>query len=136
MTDSGPRPATTVTVTIDLPPGEVYPFVADLSNLPLWSFFEAAAEEGSGWKVTTSGGESRLRLSPPNEFGVLDHHVTTPAGAEIYIPMRVVANGAGSEVIFTVYRMPGMTDEAYAADVAQVEADLATLKQILEDRDG
>jgi len=136
LTDSGPRPATTLTVTIDVPPGEVYAFVADLSNLPRWSFFEAADEDASGWKVTTSGGESRLRLSPPNEFGVLDHHVITPAGSEIYIPMRVVANGTGSEVIFTVYRMPGMSDDAYAADVAQVEVDPAELKRILETGDG
>lgn len=127
--------ATTVTVTIDRPPEVVYSFVTDLENLPRWSFFESAAEDGSDWTVTTSGGESRLRLAPPNQFGVLDHHITTPAGSEIFIPMRVVPNAEGSEVMFTAYRMPGMTDDAYAADVAQVRADLAKLKRLLEAAD-
>jgi hypothetical protein len=136
VTASGPMEATTVTVTIDRPPEEVCSFVTDLQNLPRWSFFESAAEDGPDWMVTTSGGESRLRLASPNQFGVLDHHVTTPNGSEIYIPMRVVANAGGSEVMFTAYRMPGMTDDAYAADVAQVRADLESLKRILEDRHG
>lgn len=135
MTASGPLEATTVTVTIDRPPEEVYSFVTDVTNLPRWSFFEEAAADADGWRVSTPGGESRLRLSPPNRFGVLDHHVTTPAGSEIYIPMRVVPNAGGSEVMFTAYRMPGMPDEVYAADVAQVEADLAELKRILESGD-
>ena len=49
--------------------------------------------------------------------------------------MRVVANGGGGEVMFTAYRMPGMTDDVYAADVAQVRADLAELKRLLESGD-
>lgn len=124
-----------MTVTIERPPGEIYAFVTDVNNLPRWSFFESATEDGADWRVTTPGGESQLRLAPPNHFGVLDHHVTTSAGSEIYIPMRVVANGGGGEVMFTAYRMPGMTDDVYAADVAQVRADLAELKRLLESGD-
>jgi hypothetical protein len=49
-----------------------------------------------------------------------------------YNPLRIVANGMGSEVTFTIYRLPGMSDEAYTADAAAVARDLATLKALLE----
>jgi uncharacterized protein YndB with AHSA1/START domain len=131
-TPSAPAEATTVSVTIDRPVAGVYGFVSDPGNLPRWSFFQSAIETEDGWRVRTSGGEAILRMAPPNDLGVLDHHIQTPAGGRIHIPMRVVENGRGSEVVFTVYRAPGMTDEAYAADVRQVEEDLATLKRLLE----
>jgi len=38
------------------------------------------------------------------------------AGAEIYTPMRIVENGEGAEVLFTLFRQPGMSDEKFAAD--------------------
>jgi hypothetical protein len=63
---------------------------------------------------------------------VLDHTVTTPAGVEVYVPMRVLANGSGSEVIFTLFRLPDMSDAQYAEDMRLVERDLAALKDLLE----
>ncbi len=46
--------------------------------------------------------------------------------------MRVVANGAGSEIIFTLFRLPGISDEKFAADAEWVRRDLNTLKALLE----
>jgi len=63
---------------------------------------------------------------------VLDHYVTLPDGTECYNPLRIVANGAGSEVTFTLFRLPRMSDDAYAADAEAVTRDLATLKALLE----
>jgi hypothetical protein len=49
--------------------------------------------------------------------------------------MRVLADGSGgSEVIFTLFRQPTMTDADFARDKGMVEADLAKLKQVLEER--
>ena len=67
-----------------------------------------------------------------NPWGVLDHHVTLPTGAVVYSPMRVVANGAGSEVSFTLFRLPGVLDEQFAADATWVQRDLHALKRVLE----
>jgi len=85
-----------------------------------------------GWIVETPGGPMRIRFVGQNEFGILDHYVTPTPGLEIFSPMRVVPNGSGSEVIFTVFRLPNMSDEQYAEDVGLVERDLRTLKSILE----
>jgi hypothetical protein len=46
--------------------------------------------------------------------------------------MRVVANGSGSEVLFTLFHSPGMSEEAFAADAGMVERDLRGLKSRLE----
>lgn len=69
-----------------------------------------------------------------NEYGVLDHDVTLPSGETVYNPMRVIADGTGCEVVFTLRRQPGMTDDDFARDADAVSADLATLKRVLEDR--
>jgi hypothetical protein len=46
--------------------------------------------------------------------------------------MRVLANGSGSEVLFTLFRLPDMSDEQYAEDMQLVEHDLRALKDLLE----
>jgi hypothetical protein len=46
--------------------------------------------------------------------------------------MRVVPNGSGSEVIFTLFQSPDMSEEEYSEDVRLVEHDLRTLKDVLE----
>jgi hypothetical protein len=74
----------------------------------------------------------RVRLVARNDLGVLDHDVTLPGGEVVHNPMRVVPNGSGSEVSFTLFRRPGVTDEALAADAATIERDLATLKRLVE----
>ena len=74
----------------------------------------------------------RIRFSRPNEFGVLDHVVIAEGGGESHNAVRVIANGTGAEIMFTVLRMPGTTAEAFAADAAAVERDLNVLKALLE----
>jgi hypothetical protein len=44
----------------------------------------------------------------------------TGAGDEVHVPLRVVQNGTGSEVILTLYRQPAMDDERFAADIKLV----------------
>ena len=69
-----------------------------------------------------------------NDFGVLDHHVTLPTGEVVYNPMRVITDGDGCKVVFTLRRRPEMSDEELARDANAVAADLATLKRAVEDR--
>jgi hypothetical protein len=64
---------------------------------------------------------------------VLDHYLTLESGEVIYVPLRVLADGSNSEVVFTLRRRPGMTDEELRADGDAVAADLARLKRILEE---
>ncbi len=121
---------------IDADVDEVYAYARDPANLPQWApGLGSAVEQVDGqWFVQTSDGRVGLEFAPPNEYGVLDHEVTLPSDEVYYNPMRVTRNGGGSEVVFALRRLPGMTDEEFARDAAAVAADLARLKQVVEAR--
>jgi hypothetical protein len=74
----------------------------------------------------------KLQFSPPNAFGVADHWVHLPDASVVYVPLRAVANGDGSEVSLTLFRLPGMDVARLAADAEWARRDLATLKRVLE----
>jgi len=126
--------ARTLSVSIDCPPDQVYGFVSNPENFPRWAtaFCRSIRKADSGWIVEMPQGQVNVRFVPRNTMGVMDHFVTPAPGVEIYVPMRIVANGSGSEVIFTLFRMPGMTDEEFTADAGMVERDLETLKKVME----
>lgn len=119
---------------IERPADVVYEYAANPANLPHWaSGLGTAVQHVDGqWFVTTGMGRVGLAFAPRNDFGVLDHDVTLPSGEVVSNPFRVLADGDASEVVFTVRRRPGMSDDQFAADVAAVAADLRSLKRIVE----
>lgn len=119
---------------IGRPAEEVYAYASDPANLPRWApgLGNSVEQVDGHWFVDTPGGRVRLAFAPRNDFGVLDHYVTLGSGEVIYIPMRVIADESGSEVLFTLRRRRDMTDAEFKADADAVLADLARLKQILE----
>jgi hypothetical protein len=74
----------------------------------------------------------KVRFTERNRFGVLDHYVIPEPGLEIYIPMRVISNGTGSEVLFTLFRLSDMSAEKFAQDAEWVKRDLNVLKNLLQ----
>ncbi|TCN40445.1 polyketide cyclase/dehydrase/lipid transport protein [Kribbella orskensis] len=119
---------------VDRPTQEVYDFASDPANLPAWAAgLSSKVEQVDGqWFADSPMGRIELSFAPRNEYGVLDHTVTLASGEATANPMRVVPDGAGCEVVFTLRRRPGMTDDDYAADADAVQADLNTLKHLLE----
>ncbi|MBI2203273.1 MAG: SRPBCC family protein [Candidatus Rokubacteria bacterium] len=126
--------ATTVSVSIDRAPADVYAFAANPENLPRWAagLCLSVRRADREWIVETPQGPMGFRFAPSNDLGVLDHYVSPSPGVEFLNPMRVVPNGAGSEVLFTVFQPPDASDEAFAQDVRLVARDLGTLKRLLE----
>jgi hypothetical protein len=125
----------TVSVSIDRDWRVVYDFTARAENLARWAagLGSGLVKQGEEWRAEGPDGPIRFRIAPSNEFGIADHLVTTADGAEIAVPIRVMANGTGAEVALTLFRQPGMTDEIFARDAAWVARDLVTLKSILEE---
>ena len=122
----------TLTITIDRPPGEVYAFVSNPENFSKFVAFVRSVRFVSGqWVLDTENGPMTLRFVAHNDLGVLDHTVTLPSGQQIVNPMRVIDNGDGSEVLFSVFQRSGSVAD-FAADAKLVEADLKTLKALLE----
>ena len=128
-------PSRTLSVPIERAPKDVYRFASNPAHLPRWAttFCTSAKREKGKWVMETSLGPVEIRLAKKNALGVLDHVIVLPrGGAQLYVPMRVVANGAGCEVIFTLFRSPRMTKKRFMEDMALVERDLRTLKGLLE----
>jgi hypothetical protein len=125
--------ARTVSISIRKAPEEAYEFLSDPVRYPEWSEFITDIQQEAGeWLATTPNGRVRMTFTPRNSFFILDHFVTVSPEVTVYVPMRVVKNSEGSEVLFTVFRMPGMSDEQYETDLGMVIQDLANLKQVLE----
>jgi hypothetical protein len=127
-----------VSVSIDRSRDQVYEFAANPENLPQWAAgLSGSIDHVNGeWIAESPMGRVKVQLTARNSFGILDHDVTLPSGVTVYNPMRVVANDDGSEVIFTVFQRPGMSDEAFAEDVKAVTRDLGRLKTLLESEPG
>ncbi|WP_248929617.1 hypothetical protein [Paenibacillus hamazuiensis] len=126
--------AKTLSVTIERRPEEVYEYFLDMTQFPKWatSFSQSVRKTDEGWIVETPDGPMSFRFAENRAFGVLDHYVSLVPGQEIYNPVRVVANGSGSELMFTLYQQPGMSDDRFAEDAGMVERDLHSLKKMLE----
>jgi len=125
----------TLSISINRDPKIVYEFVFSLNNLPKWASmaFQSIKQQNGEWIVETPQGSAKVSLTERNRFGVLDHYVKTSAGIEVFVPMRVVPNGLGSEVIFTLFQTADMSDERFTEDIRMVEQDLKHLKSIIEE---
>ena len=124
----------TITVYIDAPADRVYAFAANEENLPRWapSFFRSLSREGERWIVDSPLGRACFAFVARNAFGVLDHRIELPSGQECFNPMRVIANGRGSEIMFTLFQSEGMSEQDFARDAELVRGDLDALRRLVE----
>ena len=113
---------------------DVYAYVSNPANLPAWAEGLSSGIElvNGDWVSISPMGRVIVEMIEPNDLGVVDHWVTTPDAAVFYNPMRVIEADDGCEVIFTLRRQPGMSDDGFETDAIAVITDLSTLKGILE----
>lgn len=123
-----------ISISINRPATEVYEFVSNPENLPKWAagLSGSIRKVGEDWVADSPMGTVKVKFADNNKFGILDHDVTLPSGAKVYNPMRVFPNSNGSELIFTLYRRPGMSEEMFAEDAKEVARDMQKLKTLLE----
>lgn len=124
-----------VTVAIDRPADVVYAYASDPTHLSEWAAGLASAPlkpDDASWVADSPMGQITIDFAAPNPYGVLDHIVALPSGETVYNPMRVIADGDRSEVVFTIRQRAGMSDEDFAGDIAAVRADLEALRRHLE----
>ena len=123
-----------VTVSIKRSPESVVRFASDPANLPKWASGLGGSIKNVGGKWIADGplGKIEIRFVEKNDLGVLDHDVIPEKGPTMRNPMRVVRNGSGSEVTFTMFRQPGVSAEKFAEDEQWVAKDLRRLKNLLE----
>lgn len=124
-----------LSIVIERPLTAVYQYAVDPANLPQWAagLASTTVDQVDGqWVADSPMGRVTVSFAEHNVFGVLDHVVTLPSGESVYNPLRVIAYGDASEVVFTLRRQPGMSDEQFNQDADAVRADLGSLKRVLE----
>jgi hypothetical protein len=137
-TDRSGKTSRHLAVWIDAAPEAVYAFASDPQQMSRWAAGLASGDlrrTGDGWVTDSPMGQITIEFAPVNEFGVLDHVVRLPTGEAVYNPLRVLPAGVdepGCEVVFTLRRRAGMSDEEFEADAAAVAADLEALRGLLE----
>jgi len=124
----------TISVFISATPARIYEFASNPSNLPLWvpSFCRSVELLDGEWIVQSPAGRVVFSFVLPNDLGVLDHTVTFPSGVMLTNPMRVIPNGEGGEILFTLFQHEGMSDQQFQEDATLVLSDLQTLRRLLE----
>lgn len=128
-------PARTYSVTINHEWQALYERIWQPAFFQQWAsgLAESGLREQDGqWLADGQDGPIRIRFTPYNNHGVMDHFVDQGDGPEIYIPLRVVQNGAGAEVMLTLFRQPDMDDDRFAGDIKWVNRDLKALKSLIE----
>jgi hypothetical protein len=123
-----------ISVSINRPANEVYEFASNPENLPKWATgLGGSIKKVEGeWTADTPMGKATVRFAEKNQFGILDHDVILESGVTFHNPMKVIPNGRSSEVIFTLFRQPDMSDEKFSEDAKWVEKDLTILRDLLE----
>jgi hypothetical protein len=129
-----PSESKQISVWIDRRAADVYEYASDPANIPRWApGLGSSVEHVDGhWFVETPSGRAGFAFAECNNYGVLDHELTLPSGEVFYNPMRVVPHGDGCEVVFSLRRLPDVSDEDFARDAGLVQADLTRLKQVVE----
>jgi len=123
--------AETRSIRIAADPREVLRFVADPVNLPRWApgFAPEVREREGRWFVAGDRGEFEIVIVTSDELGTFD--LWPAANPRRGIRTRVIANGDGSEYVFTVLLEDDVDDAARARQIDVVEQELRTVRELL-----
>ncbi|WP_137137095.1 SRPBCC family protein [Rhizobium sp. FKY42] len=114
---------------------QVYAFASQPEKMAQWAsgLGNGLEDAGDHWLVDGGPlGKVKVRFSPQNDHGIVDHWVEMPSGMTVYNAFRIVKNGDGAEALFLVTRLPGMSEEQFEQDARHVATDLDNLKRIME----
>ena len=122
----------TRSVAIDAPPERVHQFMADATNIPRWApaFATAIRPSDKHWIATTDNGEAEIVVASSPDSGTLD--ILSAADRTRGAFARVISNGPGSEVLFTLFFEPGTPEQAVTAQMTVVDDELANIKQLIQ----
>lgn len=123
----------TISISIDRDWQDIYEAIWRPEDFPKWASGLAKAglvRDGDTWHAEGPDGPIRISFTGHNAYGVMDHTVTLGDGTQVYVPLRIIRNGDGAEVALTLFRLPGMSDTQFAADVEWVTGDLRALKAL------
>jgi hypothetical protein len=123
----------TISISIKRSWTDLYEAVWRPESFPKWASGlskSSLEKDGDRWKAEGPEGTIRIRFTEHNPFGIMDHYVDGGSGSEIYVPLRIIANAKGAEVLLTLFRQPEMSEANFLADIEWVQRDLLALQAL------
>jgi hypothetical protein len=128
----------TFSYAIARPFAEVYGFLLEPKNYGKWaSSHELPMRHlgGRDWAAETTVGSRIVRFPPRNEYGILDYGLMTAVDGPVHpAGLWAIGNGGGTELVYTNFRWPGMSELAWASSKSWITADYLALQSLLESR--
>ena len=126
----------TIVVSIDADPIRVATDLADPVSHPEWAveFFSGPVRPRGGGEyvadIALLGGPARFRIDADVERGIVDLYLA-PEGRPFGqpLPVRLVPNGDGVDVLWTLARPPGVPDDAWGSAIASMRRELENLRR-------
>jgi hypothetical protein len=120
----------TRSISIGVPPDAVLDIVGDARTLPSWApgFARAIEADGELWVIDTGAGEARIDVRVAREQGTVD--IVSADDPRRGAFTRVLPNGVGSEYLFTLFFPETAGEDAIAAQMAVVEAELRAVRDL------
>ena len=113
---------------------DVFAYLSHSANIPEWApgFARDVRVDGDDVLVTNDDGERRVRVQLNEEFGIVDFLAVRADGLRLSSTIRIVATGAhATEVLFTLFRIPGEDDENFAERAEVIPGELAFVQRRL-----
>jgi ketosteroid isomerase-like protein len=121
-------------VDIQAPFERVFGFLANPMNWPRYAVvnLHSVSPGECGWfKMVTKFGHGEIRVNPVKELGIIDHDWRDPQ-ASWTVPARIVANGDGVTVMYTLFQPPVMTGPQFDQAMKEMDIEMNKLREILE----
>lgn len=131
-----PASAEHISLYIDCHPAQVYEFLCAPENISQWSrdLNGPVEQVENGWIFDSSQGPVKVCFSLRNEFGVLDYSLTFTSGEVYQLPMRVLPNGCGSELVMTIWIADGTSHQDFLRYKQMVKEDLIAIKDFIANK--
>ena len=125
-----------IKVAINRPYDQVYELLVDPLFFGRWAVnpdTPMVPLGGGDWLVQLPRGETVIRFTLRNDFGVLDYQTFSPGDADGPVtPVRLIHNDGGCELVLVWEKRPGVSDEKFRSDSEWVASDLQRLKSLIE----
>jgi uncharacterized protein YndB with AHSA1/START domain len=121
--------AETRSISIGASPAAVHEYLADARRLPEWApaFATEVRPKGGHWVVTQGATELDVAILANRDCGTVD--IVAAANHSLGAFLRVLPNGPGSELLFTLLFAPDTPEHQIEAQMTTVENELAAVRQ-------
>jgi catechol 2,3-dioxygenase-like lactoylglutathione lyase family enzyme len=119
----------TATLTLTAAQDEVFAFLANLENLPLWAveYCRELRRDGAHWKIRTPNEDRFVTIVACAKTGVIDLLSGEHLDEMEALPLRVIRRPHGCAVSCTLFQSPEQSDELFEWRYAALLVELRTL---------